>query len=219
VTDPDVHNECFAVARLRSAGSFGSANGGWCYDAYPELSPLDAGARICVADIQGPTVITHIHSTAHLKELPDESAEGMAHLLARGVVLEIEFDDSPQLSVRVPLGDFFADGNGLASFFTSMFIERAPNSYNCFIPMPFARRARVWLRNETEHDLSNYSFVEFTRLPAWDPGFGYFHASWRRFAFPLHAATDRPGFDHGALMPLEERAARVFSPCAEATRA
>ena len=30
---------------------------------------------------------------------------------------------------------------------------------------------------------------------------------------------DRPGFDHGALMPLEERAARVLSPCAEATRA
>lgn len=181
----------YSPARLRPAGSFGSTNGGWCYDAYPDLKPLNAGARICIADIEGPAVITHIHSTAHAGLY---IGSDRAALVARGVMLEIEFDDSPQLSVRVPLGDFFGDGNGAGACFTSLTIERAPNSYNCFIPMPFAKRARVWLRNETAHNLGNYSFVEFTRLETWDPGLGYFHATWKRSAFPLHLGTDEPFF-------------------------
>ena len=41
-------NSNFDLARLKPAGSFGSTNGGWCYDAYPELKPLNAGSRICI---------------------------------------------------------------------------------------------------------------------------------------------------------------------------
>ncbi|MCZ7545506.1 MAG: DUF2961 domain-containing protein [Anaerolineae bacterium] len=50
------------------------------------------------------------------------------------------------------------------------------------------------LRNETDLDLRNYSFVEFERLPRWDAGLGYFHATWKRFAFQLHGQTDQPFF-------------------------
>jgi len=38
-------------------------NGGWCYDAYPDLKPLKAGATIPVAEIAGRGVITCIHTT------------------------------------------------------------------------------------------------------------------------------------------------------------
>jgi len=178
-----------SLATLRPAGSFGSTNGGWCYDAYPELEPLKAGSRICIGDIEGPAVITQIHSTVHAWK-----AEHASSLMARAVILEVEFDECPELAVRVPLGDFFADGNGLGEYFTTPFVEHAPKSYNCFIPMPFARRARVWLRNESQHDLNNYSFVEFRRLPQWDTNLGYFHATWRRWAFALNAATDQHFF-------------------------
>jgi len=185
-TNPNAHNEDIHLARLRPSGSsFGSTNGGWCYDAYPNLKPLDAGARICIADIEGPAVITHIHSTRQFSK--NESCD-------RGVLLEIEFDDASQPSVRVPLADFFADGTGQSMEFTSLYIEKAPKSYNLFIPMPFARRARVWLHNQTPKNFSNYSFVEYQRLPAWDPSLGYFHATWKRFSFPLHGTTDQPFF-------------------------
>ena len=184
-------NPALDIARLRPAGSFGSTNGGWCYDAYPDLEPLRAGARICIADIQGPAVIHQIHSTQHAE--PGKWGQ-KSPLAARGVVLEIVFDDSPSPSVLVPLGDFFADGTGGSINFTSPFIEKAPHSYNCFFPMPFARRARVYLHNETAIDFSNYSFVDYERLSAWDPGLGYFHATWHRFAFPLHGRTVQPFF-------------------------
>jgi hypothetical protein len=124
-----LNNSSPDLATLRPAGSFGSTNGGWCYDAYPELKPLNAGSRICIGDIEGPAVITHIHSTAHACKADDSRP-----LMARPVILEVEFDESPEIAVRVPLGDFFADGNGCGEYFTTPFVEHAPKSYNCFIP-------------------------------------------------------------------------------------
>ncbi len=96
-------------------------NGGWPHDRYPDLPTLDAGATIPVADIRGPGIIRHIHTTRHR---PHE-------LFARGIVLEIWFDDAPEPAVLCPLADFFGDGcNGRAMDFTSNLIECAPWSYN-----------------------------------------------------------------------------------------
>jgi hypothetical protein len=57
--------------------------------------------------------------------------------------------------------------------------------------MPFETSVRVMLRNETAYNLANYSFVEFNRLPSWEDNLGYFHATWKRFAFQLHGKTDQ----------------------------
>ncbi|MDW8101187.1 MAG: DUF2961 domain-containing protein [Anaerolineae bacterium] len=47
---------------------------------------------------------------------------------------------------------------------------------------------------DTAYNLANYSFVEFERLPSWEDDLGYFHATWKRFAFQLHGETDLPFF-------------------------
>jgi hypothetical protein len=190
------------MARLRPYHTFGVANGGWAYDAYPELETLDAGRAITIAAICGPAVITAIHTTQHIipkrdgpfyaadEEMSEAARQALA---ARGVVIEIYYNGNPSPAVRAPLGDFFADGcGGRAQHFSTPFIEKAPESYNCFIPMPFEQSAQVILRNDTPVDLGNYSFVEFERLPAWDETLGYFHATWRRFGFQLHGQTDQP---------------------------
>ncbi len=188
------------IARLRRRSNFGMCNGGWAYDAYPDLETLDAGRSIVIAEVEGPAVITNLHCTQHLVDphlvegyqLSDDERKSIS---ARGVILEIYFNNVPVPAVQVPLGDFFADGCvGKASHFSSLFVEKAPESYNCFIPMPFEKSARVILRNDTPYNLVNYSFVEFERLPSWEDDFGYFHATWKRFAFQLHGETDLPFF-------------------------
>lgn len=190
------------IARIKAGHSFGATNGGWAYDAYPDLETLDAGKAITIADITGPAVITHIHTTQHIIpksggpfHLADDTLDENARkaLAARGIILEIYYNGDPVPAVRVPLGDFFADGcGGRAQHFSTPFVEKAPESYNCFIPMPFEDSTRVILRNETPVNLGNYSFVEFERLPAWETTLGYFHAAWKRFAFQLHGKTDQP---------------------------
>jgi hypothetical protein len=172
----------------------GFSNGGWAYDAYPELETLDAFKSMTVAEITGPAVITCLHFTQHLlhtNAVENENETQRRAEAARGILLEIYFDDCPTPSVRVPIADFFTDGCcGQANNFGNEFVEKAPHSYNCFIPMPFRKSAKVLLVNETRNDYMNYSFVEYEQLPEWDPGNGYFHATWKRFAFQLSEKTD-----------------------------
>ncbi|HRZ36646.1 MAG TPA: DUF2961 domain-containing protein [Candidatus Paceibacterota bacterium] len=168
------------LAVLKTNTPTGFANAGWKYDRYQELPSLDAGQRMVVADLQGPGIIRHIHTTRH--QDPD--------LNARGIVLEITFDDAPEPAVVCPLADFFGDGcNGKSMDFSTPLIECAPWSYNCYFPMPFARRARVILHNDTPRDAMNYSYVEWEPLPQWKPELGYFHATWRRSSFQLTKDT------------------------------
>ncbi|MFC1737145.1 DUF2961 domain-containing protein [Candidatus Hydrogenedentota bacterium] len=186
------------IAAIRN-NRFGMCNGGWNRDAYPELEPLDAGKSITIAEISGPAVITFIHITQHhIREhrrrdgMTDEECN---RICARGIILEIYYNDVRVPAVRAPLADFFADGCcGLAEDFSSLYVEKAPGSYNSSIPMPFEGSARVVLRNETEFDINNYSYVEFEKIPSWDGDLGYFHATWKRFAFQLHAETDQHFF-------------------------
>jgi hypothetical protein len=168
------------IARLESGVSNRLSNGGWKYDAYPNLESLDAGKTITIASIKGPAQINTIHITADLRE---------NEKLARSVVLEIFFDDAQPPAVSVPLGDFFADGTGRATYFTTPFVEKTPDAYNCYIPMPFKKSARVTLRNDSHRDIASYSYVEWQTLPDWDASLGYFHTSWRRLVFQLTPDT------------------------------
>jgi hypothetical protein len=184
-------------AAIRRGHSSGMRNGGWAYDAYPELETLGAGKTMTAASIEGPAVITCIHITQHFVYIPsiEPHPEKWKALGARGILLEIFFDGADTPAVQAPLGDFFADGcGGRAAHFSTPFVEKAPEAYNCFIPMPFRKSARVTLRNETDRDINNYTFVEYEKLDALPEDAGYFHASWKRMAFQLNRDTDRRFF-------------------------
>jgi hypothetical protein len=162
------------------------ANGGWKYDRYNELQSLDAGKRITIADLTGPGIIRSIHITRHVPE----------KIASRGVVLEIWYDDADDPAVMCPLGDFFGDGcNGQGMDFTSKYIECAPWNYNCYFPMPFKSTARVTLRNDTDKDIMNYSYVEWDTLTEWKQELGYFHATYARKSFQLTKESDETFFE------------------------
>ena len=186
------------LCKIKNDRRTGFSNGGWAYDAYPELATLDAYTSINIAEIEGPAIITCIHTTQHIVFENTDRTESEAvrkAKAARGILLEIYFDDSKVPSVKAPLADFFADGCcGQAENFGNAFVEKAPHSYNCFFLMPFKKSAKVVLINETGNDYNNYSFVEYESLPSWDDSLGYFHANWKRFAFQLSNTTDLPFF-------------------------
>jgi len=170
---------------LKPQNKSGFSNGGWKYDRYKNLESLDSGKSIVIADLKGPGIITHIHTTRHSPE----------ELFSRGIVLIIYFDDAQEPSVYCPLADFFGDGsNGNSMDFTSNLIECAPGSYNAYIPMPFKKSAKVILRNDTNKDAMNYSYVEWESIPEWDDEYGYFHATYKRMSFRLDMVTSKVFF-------------------------
>jgi hypothetical protein len=183
---PAANAELPEIAVIRPNVQTGFANAGWNHDRYQDFPPLNAHTTMLVADLKGPGIIRHIHFTRHNPK----------DLAARGVVLEIWFDDAKQPAVQCPLADFFGDGcNGEAIDFTTALVECAPWSYNCYFPMPFGSRARVLLRNDTDNNLSNYSYVEWENLPEWSDKLGYFHAAFHRKCFQLNKTSDESFFE------------------------
>lgn len=181
------------IAKIRRDRRTLFSNGGWAYDAYRDMKKLDAYARIVIADFAGPGIVNHIHITQQWvhPEIPGKSVEERKAISARGIILEVYYNDHPEPAVRVPMGDFFADGcGGAAEHFSSLYVEKAPEAYNAFIPMPFAQAIRIELVNETTYDFMNYSYVEGETLPVWEEDLGYFHATWDRFTFQLTPDTD-----------------------------
>ncbi|MCC6124273.1 MAG: DUF2961 domain-containing protein [Pirellulales bacterium] len=173
-------DQLLELAAIRPQSRAGFANAGWTADRYPHLPTLDAKKSMLMADLEGPGVIRAIHTTRHHQR----------ELSARGVVLVIYFDDAAEPAVHCPLADFFGDGcNGGSMNFSTNFIECAPGSYNAYFPMPFQKRAKIFLRNDTDKNFSNYSFVEWEKLPAWKKEYGYFHATYQRKCFQLGPKT------------------------------
>ncbi len=170
-----------SIATLQPDTTTRFSNAGWKYDRYQDLPSLDAHSSMTVADLAGPGIIRHIHTTRHQP----------ADLAARGVILEIYFDGATEPAVLCPLADFFGDGcNGQSMYFSTPWIECAPWSYNCYFPMPFAKHAKVVLRNDTDRNLSNYSYIEWEPLAELPARQGYFHATFLRRLFQLSKDTE-----------------------------
>ena len=110
----------------------------------------------------------------------------------RKVLIRITWDDQPHPSVLVPLGDFFCVGHSMpANFASAAFtVSAKPEealrpggsaSLNCYLPMPFQRRALVEVVNENDLPYSQYFHIDYElyRRPLPEE-MGYLHGQWRR---------------------------------------
>jgi hypothetical protein len=110
----------------------------------------------------------------------------------RTMLIRITWDDEVNPAVLVPLGDFFCLGNGHAATFSSLPFTASANpdqdgvqgggvALNCYLPMPFARRALVELVNDGTEPVVQYFHVDFElHREAPVAGTGFLHARWRR---------------------------------------
>ncbi len=131
----------------------GLSSGLWYYDEERGLAPLLGHSTVTIADLEGPGIVRMLRmsqlSMTASKELP------------RGLVIEIYYDDALKPAVQVPAADFFGDGcQGKGIYYSSTYLEKVPEAYNCYIPMPFKKRIRIRLRNDTDLYYAGYSAVE-----------------------------------------------------------
>jgi hypothetical protein len=102
--------------------------------------------------------------------------------MLRSLKLEMFWDGVAKPAVSVPFGDFFSVGLGRTAVFDNVFFANPEGrSFNCFIPMPFKKGARIQITNESRNRLSHIFYdVNFQELKAWDDSYLYFHAFWSR---------------------------------------
>jgi hypothetical protein len=154
--------------RYGEKGEGGKANQG--RKGAPATS-IKAGETFTMVDIPGPGVIRRIWIT-----VPGR----MEHL--RGLVIRAYWDDSPIPSVEAPLQDFFGIPLGRQVPFESAFFSNPEGrSFNCFIQMPFSRKARITIENQAPVDCPALYYEVNCTIgdPLPDP-LAYFHARYRR---------------------------------------
>ena len=147
-------------------GRGGQTNKGAKGNAFEWILP---GQTKSLLDVKGQGMIQRIWLTI------DRSAQKL-----RSLRLQMFWDDEKKPAVDVPLGDFFCYNLGQPVRFESVFFSSGEGrSYNCFIPMPFKKAAKILLVNEGKETAKLYYDVDFVfkTLPA---NAMYFHAYWSR---------------------------------------
>src|SRR5947208_3606506 len=125
------------------------------------MTPLAPGETLELPVLEGPGVTTHIWMTSH--------AGGVNELGSLSV--RIYWDGRDEPGVEVPLGEFFAVGQGKPAVVESFPVQVSPTgSLSCYWRMPFAKSARIVIRNDNLDRGSGLywqvDLVELVELPA-----------------------------------------------------
>lgn len=137
-----------------------------------KVHPCDAvqpGETYVLADIEGPGCINHIWMTPTGRY--------------RSSILRIYYDDQEHPAVEVPLGDFFASAytsfNTFAPLVSQAVCVNPGNAFNCYWPMPFAKRLRMTLENRDFETMRIFYQIDYVLGPVPD-NVAYFCAQFRR---------------------------------------
>lgn len=133
---------------------------------------IGIGQSRSLLDIQGQGIITRIWITIN-----DRSPE-----MLRSLKIEMFWDNVTKAAVSAPLGDFFGVGLGkTVAFQNALFANAEGRSFNCFIPMPFRKGAKIVITNEGTQKLRYLFFdVDYCLSNTWNDKNMYFHAYWHR---------------------------------------
>ena len=150
------------------AGLENKGNKGHAFDC------LEAGETKTLLDVKGSGTINRIWCTVN-----ERSPKTL-----RSLRLDIFWDGAEKPAVSCPLGDFFGVALGRRiAFESALFSDPEGRSFNCFIPMPFRKSARITLTNESGVTLNEFYYdIDLLTHVEHPPENLYFHANWRREA-------------------------------------
>jgi hypothetical protein len=151
------------------------------HSANLDMNWLMPGESVNMPLLEGPGVITHIWMTSHA---------GWAGEL-NALVLRIYYDGRETPGVEVPLGDFFAVGQGKPASVESIPVQVSPSgSLSCFWRMPFRKSARIVVTNDNpDRSTGLYWQVDWAQTPEIPANTPYFYAKFRR-EYPAVAGRD-----------------------------
>jgi hypothetical protein len=150
------------------------------------------GETKTLADIQGAGVIRRLY-------LAPFALDRMRY---RKLILRMYWDGQKDPCVEVPIGDFFGAGLGTLRYFHSVAMDVNPgfrgwdfDAMVSYLPMPFARGARITLQNDGDvPGLLFWYHIDYEQYPdgGLPPNSGRFHAQWRRVArTPVKAGSPK----------------------------
>jgi hypothetical protein len=142
------------------------------HDANMDMTILPPGKALELPLLEGAGMITHIWFTSHAGRVNELNA----------LSLRIYWDGRAAPGVEVPLGEFFAVGQGRPEPVDSVPVQVSPSgALTCYWRMPFAKSARLVISNDNPERLTGlYWQVDWLELDQLPPDTPYFHAGYRQ---------------------------------------
>ncbi len=174
--------------KMGKKGEGGMTNKGAKGDAFSMIGPQDT---LVVFNQEGSGIITKMWM-----------ANSFAWSLEnrRKISINMYWDGEEKPAVSVPFTDFFSIGLGLMRPFENEFFSMPEGrSFNCAIPMPFRKAAKIEIVNQTDKFIMFYYKINMLSVPKLPDDVLYFHAYWNR-----DTATTK-GVDYTVLPRVEGR--------------
>ena len=131
---------------------------------------LKAGQEVQLCDIEGPGTIRHIWMT---------TANNPTNL--RSLVIRAWWEGQKHASIECPIGDFMGLAHGKVMPYVSAVHSLGRNAgMNIWLPMPFARRAKITLTNEGRKNVPLFYQIDYTIQDRHPSGVGRLHVLFAR---------------------------------------
>ncbi len=131
---------------------------------------IKPGETVSLCNIEGPGTIRHIWMTT--RPIPKN---------LRSLVVRAWWDDQEHPSIECPVADFFGIAHGIVKPYASAVHSAGQSAgMNIWLPMPFARRARVSFTNEGDKDIPLYYQIDYTLGDKHPADAGRLHVLFRR---------------------------------------
>jgi len=154
---------------------------------------IKPGETVLLCNIEGPGTIRHIWMTT--RPIPKN---------LRSLVLRAWWDDQEHPSIECPVADFFGIAHGIVKPYASAVHSVGQSAgMNIWLPMPFARRARMSFTNEGDKDIPLYYQIDYTLGDKHPADAGRLHALFRR----ENPTTEKRDFE---LLPIRRAKGRFI---------
>lgn len=131
---------------------------------------IEPGEKVQLCDIEGPGTIRHIWITT--RDNP---------LNLRSCVVRAWWEGQDHPSIECPLGDLFGFAHGkVMPYHSAVHSVGAKAGMNLWLPMPFARRARLEFANEGQEKIPLFYQITYTLQDRHPDDVGRLHVAFRR---------------------------------------
>jgi hypothetical protein len=154
---------------------------------------IKPGETVQLCDIQGPGTIRHIWITTRREPV-----------VQRACVIRAWWDGQEHPSIECPIGDLFGFAHGkIMPYASAVHSVGRTGGRNLWLPMPFAKRAKMTFTNEGQKPVPLYYQIDYTLGDKHPGDVGRLHVLFRR----ENPTTEKKDFE---LLPLRKQKGRFI---------
>jgi hypothetical protein len=154
---------------------------------------IEPGETVQLCDVEGPGTIRHIWMTT--------AREPVAQ---RSCVIRAWWEEQEHPSIECPIGDLFGFAHGkITAYHSAVHSVGVTGGRNIWLPMPFARRAKMTFTNEGENAVPLFYQIDYTVGDKHAEDIGRLHVLFRR----ENPTTEKKDFE---LLPQRKQKGRFM---------